>query len=147
MLGPLADINKLPVIFLDTLGAFRDGSEGRLRNPSPVIADLQRAFDALFVLTSNVVAGHSRDEISQLLVGGGFQSVSQNLHEQWATPCVSTLANEVEAWHATAIDRTPTSYLIVTTKERSIALGHLADYTLVHNGPFLMVSPEVVYEK
>lgn len=137
MLGPLADIDKPPVIFLDTIGAHQHSLDDSSRNPSPVLADLQRAFDARFVLTSNVVQGHSRDEILSLLVNGGFQSVAQNFHEQWSTPAMPTLVNEIEAWHASAADRTPTSYLIITTTTRAVALGYLAKYTLVHTGPFL----------
>lgn len=128
---PVADVNKRPVVFVDML--------------SPMLSDVYRAFDALFVLTSKVVAGHTRPDVLTLLEQSGMHTVADNLHAKWATPydADSNLEDEVDAWHATCDDRTPTSFLIVTTPGRSKQLGHiLQDYAVAFDGP---VSNDVNY--
>ncbi len=135
---PLADIDKRPVIFLDSLGARTEAGEVYLLVKSPLIIDLFRSFNALYVLTSNVVQYRSYDEMVSVLVNTGRTLIAQNLHPNWVTPwdTDSTLEEEVEAWHAGCNDRTPTSFLIVTTPERSKQLGHiLMDYTVAFDGP------------
>lgn len=120
---PLADFDKRPVVFVDVL--------------TPMLTDLYRAFDVQFVLTSNVIAGQARNKVELHLVEASLISVARNLHENWASPwdCDSTLNEEVEAWHASNFDSTPTSYLIVTTKERGERLDHiLAAYAVIVDG-------------
>jgi hypothetical protein len=121
---PLADFDKRPVVFIDAL--------------SPMLSEVYRAFDVLFVLTSNVARGRSREAVASLLEQAGLSVISQHLAAEWATPyeADSNLEEQVEAWHATARDRTPTSYLVVTTKERGACLGHtLMAYAVVLEGP------------
>lgn len=121
---PLADFNKNPVIFVDIL--------------SPALADLYRAFDVRFVLTSNVSKGRPREEIVSWLTRTRLPLVAENLHEAFRTPwdSIAGLEDEVEAWHATAADRTPTAYLIVTSPERGASLGRfLRDYAVALSGP------------
>lgn len=120
---PVADFDKRPVVFVDALVTF--------------LADLYRAFDVQFVLTSNVAAGPARSKVASALVQAGFPLVAQHFHADWATPyeADSDLGEQVQAWHATVADRTPTSYLVITTKERAVSLDHiLADYAVVING-------------
>ena len=123
---PLADFDKQPVVFLDTL--------------APFVADLYRAFNVRFVLTSNVMAGRTHSEAVALLVQLCMPVVANNLSDEWATSCDdnpdSNLEDEVDAWHATARDRTPTSYLIITTPERIQHMGHiLREYAVAVGGP------------
>lgn len=134
MLGPLADINKRPVVFLDSLGA---------RSPqaaSELIADLHRAFDALYVLTSNVFTGRSHEEIISALEQCGLPLVARNLHANWSTPfdLDSDLAEQIEAWHATSADRTPTSYVVIAAAERGVGLqgDGLAEYAVLFDDVF-----------
>ena len=110
---PLADINKRPAVFLDCLGSDSTQAGQSLPVPSQLIADLHRAFDALYVLTSNVFAGRLHEEVVLALEHCGLQLVAKNLHTNWSTPfdSDSNLAEQIEAWHATKADRTPTSYV------------------------------------
>lgn len=135
---PLADVDKRPVIFLDSMGACTSAGEAFLLTRSPLIIDLFRSFNALYVLTSNIVQYRSCAEMVSVLKNTGRALIAQNLHPEWVTPwdIDSTLEEEVEAWHATRTDRTPNSYLIVTTAERSQHLGHiLKEYAVVFHGP------------
>ncbi len=121
---PLADSDKRPIIFVDVI--------------TPMLSDLYRAFDTLFVLTSKIVAGQTHPDVLSLLKRSGMHTVANNLHASWATPydADSSLGDEVDAWHATDTDRTPKSYLIVTTRERGDCLDHiLAAYAIVLEGP------------
>jgi hypothetical protein len=121
---PLADFDKKPVIFIDVL--------------TPMLSDLHRAFDTLFVLTSKVVAGQTHPDVLMLLEHSGMHTVADNLHAVWATPydADSNLEDEVEAWHATCNDRTPTSYLVVTSRKRGESLEHiLKAYAVMLDGP------------
>jgi len=137
---PLADINKRPVVFLDSLGANAAHSGLSLPVPSQLIADLHRAFDALYVLTSNLSAGHTHEEVVSALEQCGLQLVAKNLHMNWSTPfdLDSNLAEQIEAWHATKADRTPTSYVIITPAERGASLqgDSLAEYAIVFDDVF-----------
>jgi hypothetical protein len=121
---PLADFNKRPVVFVDVL--------------SPALGDLYRAFDVLFVMTSNVTKRRSREAMASILAAAKFPLVARHLHADWTTPYVtdSDLGEEVDAWHAAVNDRTPTTYLIVTSTERGASLGHiLKNYSVAVSGP------------
>ncbi len=121
---PLADFDKRPVIFVDFL--------------TPMLSDLYRAFDTLFVLTSKVAAGQTHSDVLTLLGQSGVRTVADNLHAKWATPhdADSNLEDEVDAWHGTCDDRTPTSFLIVTKRDRGETLGHtLLQYAVLFDGP------------
>jgi hypothetical protein len=134
MLGPIADINKRPVVFLDSLGA------GPAEAATQFIADLHRAFDVLYVLTSNVFSGRSHDEVVLALEESGLQLVSNNLHTEWSTPFDqdSDLAEQIEAWHAISTDRTPTSYVIIAAAARgaSLQVNGLAEYAVLFDDVF-----------
>lgn len=117
---PVASINKRAVVFVDTL--------------SPMLSDIYRAFDVQFVLTSNVASGRSLDAALLLLAQAGLPVISQHLAADWSTPhdADSNLEEQVDAWHATVRDRTPTSYLVVTTNERGEVLGDvLRSYAVI----------------
>lgn len=121
---PLAEFNKLPVVFIDVL--------------SPILADLHRAFDVRFVLTSNIVAGGTRDAMVKQLDMAGLITVAGNLDARWVTPydADANLEDEIDAWHATACDRTPTAFLVITNKARGACLSHiLTEYTVVLEAP------------
>lgn len=136
---PLADVDKRPIVFLDALSgsSTRPGISSR---GAQLIADLHRAFDALYVVTSNVAAGRSHEEVVSTLEQDGLLLVAKNLHYEWATPCDrdSNLAEEIEAWHATSADRTPTSYVIVAATARGAGLqgDSLAEYAVLFDGFF-----------
>lgn len=134
MLGPLADINKRPVVFLDSLGARPTEAA------SQFIADLHRAFDVFYVLTSNVFSGRSHGEVVSALEQRGLQMVAKNLHTDWSTPFDhdSDLAEQIEAWHAISTDRTPTSYVVIATAERGMSLqaNGFAEYAVLFDGLF-----------
>jgi hypothetical protein len=140
MLGPLADINKRPVVFVDAAGAGAPQAGASQQVASQLIADLYRAFDAHYVLTSNVVTGRSREEIVSQLEQCGLPLVARNLHQDWATPCNrdSNLAEEIEAWHSTSADRTPTSYVVIAPAERGASLqgDGLAEYAVLFDDVF-----------
>lgn len=134
MLGPIADINKRPVVFLDSLGA------GPAEAASQFIADLHRAFNVLYVLTSNVFSGRSHDEVVLALEESGLHLVGKHLHTEWSTPFDhdSDLAEQIEAWHAISTDRTPTSYVVIATAERGTSLqaNGLAEYAVLFDRLF-----------
>lgn len=137
---PLADINKRPVVFLDSLGVSSTQVGPLQQAATQFIADLYRAFDALYVLTSNVAAGRSHEEVVSALEQCGVPLVAKNLHTNWSTPfdVDSDLAEQIEAWHATSSDRTPTSYVIIALAERgeSIQGDGLAEYAVLFDGVF-----------
>jgi hypothetical protein len=137
---PLADVDKRPIVFLDSLGANAAHSGLSPQAASRFIADLYRAFDALYVLTSNVAAGSSHEEVISELEQHGLLLVAKNLHTNWSTPfdVDSDLAEQIEAWHATSADRTPTSYVIIAPAERGAGLqgDSLAEYAVLFDGVF-----------
>jgi hypothetical protein len=137
---PLADVDKRPVVFLDSLGAGATQVGPLQQAATKFIADLHRAFDVLYVLTSNVAAGRSHEEVISELEQHGLLLVAKNLHTNWSTPfdVDSDLAEQIEAWHATSSDRTPTSYVIIAPAERgaSIQGDSLAEYATLFDGIF-----------
>lgn len=137
---PLADVDKRPVVFLDSLGANSAHSGLSPQAASRFIADLYCAFDALYVLTSNVAAGRSHEEVISELEQYGLLQVAKNLHANWSTPfdLDSDLAEQIEAWHATSADRTPTSYVIIAAAERGVSLqgDGLAEYAVLFDDVF-----------
>lgn len=137
---PLADVGKRPVVFLDSPGAGVTQVSPLQHAATKFIADLHRAFDALYVLTSNVAAGRSHEEVISELEQHGLDLVAINLHQEWATPCDrdSNLGEEIEAWHATSADRTPTSYVIIAPAERGAGIqgDSLAEYAVLFDGAF-----------
>lgn len=123
---PLADFDKNPVIFVDGL--------------TPILSDLHGAFNTLFVLTSKIAAGRTRLDVQSILEQSSMHTVANNLHARWATPydADSNLEDEIEAWHGTCDDRTPTSFLIVTNSDRCETLGHtLRQYAITLDGPVI----------
>lgn len=135
MLGPLADINKRPIVFLDSLGAPDIAEAPAVKVGPSLIGDLHRSFNALYVLTSTVVQGRSQEDMLSALEASGLELVACNLHSEWATPTDmdANVAEEVEAWFATSVDRTPSSYLIVANAARGLSLQEngLAEYSVL----------------
>lgn len=135
MLGPLADINKRPIIFLDSLGAPDIVEAPTMKAGLSLINDLHRTFNALYVLTSAIVQGRSQEDVLSALNASGHELVASNLHREWATPTDldSDVAEEVEAWFATSADRAPSPYLIVAQAARGMCLqvNGLAEYSVL----------------